>query len=468
MVFVAVCGLLTTTTNVYCVDQLTSTPEQRRKRKWPGWPSWRQPDTNLESGYSICENSPNPTISLGARGNFEMINVSPRAPLASTASSVERVGASQESIPEEPLSPADGFSPNAQPGLQDQPPTYEQATLMQLRSAQPTIVNVPGPAGNLGPAASPRPPIIRRQATNLIPTQRLLHKWGPPAWSSKGRVRNLLWKLCLSALFVSCIAPFIISCSVQFLVRDSVYVHACDGYEWEVILDTKDGLPKSPSSPLILPTAEFIDRTGAESPASSFTMEMSLDITPTKPKNPAKSKTTPTGGKSNPGKQPIKVQGTNKSSQVRAPRVKEKNYYDRFFHLKTSQKSLTHQLLSLVSYDTITHSYRGTFAAPNPSGGSLNMVGGYTPDERMKFPELGLRQVMHEQDDYFGFPRVVLERQNKGDWGEVMVTSRVKRQSCAELKVCVKGIKATVAAVAVGPLLLEAVEAAGKCKKGSR
>lgn len=76
----------------------------------------------------------------------------------------------------------------------------------------------------------------------------------------------------------------------------------------------------------------------------------------------------------------------------------------------------------------------------------------------MRFPELGLRGGGR---DYFGFPRGVVERV---DGTAVAAVGRVKRGSCAEVKVCVRGVEAAVAAVVVGTLLMETVEAAGRCR----
>lgn len=98
--------------------------------------------------------------------------------------------------------------------------------------------------------------------------------------------------------------------------------------------------------------------------------------------------------------------------------------------------------------------YRGLFAG-------VLLHGTYNVTGERWFPELGLRG--GGRSDYFGFPRVVVERE-KG--AVVMVTTRVKRGSCEDVKVCVKGVKLAAAAVVVGPLLVETVEAAGKCRGG--
>lgn len=489
MFFTAICGLLATVVDFYCIDQLTSTPEQRSKRNWPKW-SRRRNRSGNPSFSSSCD-----SVVIASGEAFELVSVDSRTRLAPATGRVSAfhehiddeplelanpnasarvvpvvrpAGGSRGRTGSEPLTPADGFSPNPGPEQPGSPPTYREATLMPIRNTRPTIVNI-----RRDP--NPRPPLIRREAANPIPTQSLLesHQGGPPSWSRKSGKFNIVWKVCLSVSFILCFIPLILSCSIQPLVRDSIYAHACDGYEWEVILDARNGLKKSsPSSPSpsSLPTAKFIDRKIVDpgGVAKSFTMEMSLDSAPQersiKSKIPA-----------DPRKPSLKYRRDTitpvkeKFTPLRAPRRKEQTYYDRFFHLKYSHKSLTQHLLSLVSYDTITHTYRGTPVNSKSTRLPLGIAGEYTGNEHMEFPELGLRQVAGEPEDYFGFPRIVLEKDSGGSWGEeVLVTSRVKRRSCAEMKVCVKGVKVTEAAVAVGPLLLGVVEAAGECKKGRR
>lgn len=340
-VFVAVCGLLATATNVYCIDQLTSTPAARASRAWPRWLRRTHPPVR-------------PQNSCGGSPGVEMPTIRP-AP-----------------APDEPLSPADGFSPHTHG---ERPPTYQQATAVPLHTAHPTLVHIHGPA-------SPRPRMVRRQAASQVPTQRLLHRLtaGPPHWSTRSTALLLLWILALSTLFLACTAPLIASSAVQPLVRDAAYAHACDGFEWEVLLHARRGSPA---------TAEFTARTSPR----SFTMQL----------QPQR------GG---------------------------------------------YALGAAVSYETATHAYRGLVAGV-PLHGTYNVTG-----ER-QFPELGLRG--GGRKDYFGFPRVVMERE-KG--AVVVVTTRVKRGSCEDVKVCVRGVKPAVAVVVVGPLLVETVEAAGKCRGG--
>lgn len=92
-------------------------------------------------------------------------------------------------------------------------------------------------------------------------------------------------------------------------------------------------------------------------------------------------------------------------------------------------------------------------------GADFGVVGGYSG---MRFLELGLRGERVGRD-YFGFPRVVVEMVDRA---VVAIVSKVKRGSCGEVKVCVRGVETTVAAVVVGTLLVETVEAAGKCRLG--
>lgn len=123
-------------------------------------------------------------------------------------------------------------------------------------------------------------------------------------------------------------------------------------------------------------------------------------------------------------------------------------------------------LHAAVAYNRATHTYRGAFG-----GAAVDGTYVHTPGERRRFPELGLRETRVARKDYFGFPRVELEQEGRADGGPsavVLVTSRVKRSSCEEVKVCVRGVKAATAAVAVGPLLFETVEAAGKCRSGNQ
>lgn len=348
-VFLAACGLLATAANVYCVDRLTSTPAARASRKWPGW-SWRaRTPAGPRSG---CANSP----------SFEMLDV----------------------CPDEPLSPADGFSPHAgrpppPPVPAELPPTYQQAT------------------------AGPRPPMVRRSAHHHVPTRRLLHpaRGGPPpTWSTRSTASRLLWTFCLGSLFLTCTAPLIASCAVQPLVRDATYAHACDGFDWEVRLHASG------------PAAEFIHHTqpSARRQRRPFTLHMALQR----------------GGFSllNPG------------------------------------------LPAAVAYDLATHTYRGAFG-----GAAVGGTYAHAPGGRRRFPELGLRETRAAREDYFGFPRVEMEMEMQREGGPsavVLATSRVKRGSCEEVKVCVRGVEAATAAVAVGPLLLETVEAAAKCRRGGK
>lgn len=97
-------------------------------------------------------------------------------------------------------------------------------------------------------------------------------------------------------------------------------------------------------------------------------------------------------------------------------------------------------------------------------GTDVAVVGGYAG---MRFVELGLHGegVWH---DYFGFPRGVVERVD-GDVVAAVHVGRVKRRrDCEKVKVCVRGVETAVAAVVVGSLLVETVEAAGKCRLGGR
>lgn len=102
-------------------------------------------------------------------------------------------------------------------------------------------------------------------------------------------------------------------------------------------------------------------------------------------------------------------------------------------------------------YDTGTHTYRAMFA-----GADVAVVGGYAG---MRFVELGLsgEGVWH---DSLGFPRGVVESVGGDVVAAVyMPVGRAKRRSCEEVKVCVKGVETAVAAVVVGTLLVETVEA---------
>lgn len=100
------------------------------------------------------------------------------------------------------------------------------------------------------------------------------------------------------------------------------------------------------------------------------------------------------------------------------------------------------------------HSYRAVFVDAD-----VAVVGGYVG---MRFVELGLSGEGVWHDD-LGFPRGVVESVRGDVVAAVhMPVGWVKRRSCEEVKVCVKGVETAVAAVVVGALLVETVEAAGR------
>lgn len=422
------CGLLATVMDAYCIDQLTSTPETRERRSWSKW--WRQRNDKESRCPSCSSNSSIQDVEL------EDANLV-----------TGRVSVFVEHLNEEVVHPIGVLSPNAglpQPPPQD-PPSYDEIG-ESMRVSEDGVVR--------GAPEDPRQSIFARARANP-PNQ------GPqiqdlPSWRRKPGISKYLWKGTTYTMFILCLVPVILSCSLKPLIRDSVYRQACDGYGWKIILDANDGLETSPSGASNLPVAKFIDllQTNLTDPTNSFTMEMSLE----KPKLQAQAR-------ENRRQRRNIIPSLGNHNRLKSPE-KIHHDYDRFFYLQPDSYNPrpdsrpSKALLSLVSYDTAHHVYNAVFGSPSSSA----IVGDYHTEPQYAFPRLRLLQAPLERQDHFGFPRVVLRNGN----GEKMVlTTRTKRGSCTQMKVCVrKEISAVEAAIAVGPLLLKHIEASGKCQRG--